>query len=66
MNETVREIAERLGVSEDDLLMANDMANLCGDAAGFRFLDWQRDRELYFSRVESGYYDKLENETEEH
>ena len=60
MSETVKEIAEQLGLSKDDLFMANDMANLCGDVAGFKFLDWKRDREIYFSRVESGYYDQME------
>lgn len=45
-----REVAECAGL----------LVKLCGTVAGAKFIDWSEDPDLYFERVESGYYDDLE------
>lgn len=46
--------------SQQDLLCAAVLSGIVNDeTAELKYLDWKYDQEVYFERVESGYYDRV-------
>jgi hypothetical protein len=53
------ETAKTNGLGADEAMCAGTLAKITGDPmASIRFLDYFGNRELYWERVESGWYEK--------